>query len=694
MKAEPEHLIDLMFDNKRQYQIPVYQRNYDWKKDNCIELFNDILRAYDREKTHFLGTIVQVSQDDENGIKQYLIIDGQQRMTSVYLLLKALYDMSEKPEDKFELEGYIFNSSSSKEYRISEKNKLKLKPIKTDNEQFLYLMNNNFDKMDKTSNIFINYELFKELICEALKNEYKIKNIIKGLKYLEIVMISLKESNDGHGDEPQVVFERINSTGEDLTLADLIRNYVLMTDKNREKLFEEYWIVIEEQLGKDKLVDYFLNYLTFKLPEQVVIKNAYYSFKKYVENNKLSNEEVLIDLKRYSKYYNVFIKEDLINYSQKINNLLSVFRLLQQTTIYPFLFNVFDDFENLIINEDELQEVLSFFLNYTLRRIVTGVPSNSLRGLFKSLYKRIFVNNKSDYIGQIYRFMLTLSATKDSIPNDTIFKESLLHSNIYKNAKLCKYLLAVLENGYFDSKETINIDSTISIEHIMPQNKTDEWEKEMGNEYFMVYEKYLHTLGNLTLTGYNSELSDKSFAIKKKMIKDNSKFIILNKDIINQEKWNLNAINSRAERLSSSLLSIFNLPKIITEYKQEILLNNRHTVIDNVDFTNTKLVSFILLGQSLNVKTYRELLNKFMNLLYQSEEEKIVSFAEANYKIPGATKIYITNNKSNLRLPSEIKNTGVYFESNLSANNIISFIKNLLLECGLSDDDFIFFTEM
>lgn len=693
MKAEPEHLIDLMFDNKRQYQIPVYQRNYDWKKDNCIELFNDVLRAYDREKTHFLGTIVQVNQDDENGIKQYLIIDGQQRMTSVYLLLKALYDMADKPEDKAELIGYIFNSSSSKDYTISEKNKLKLKPIKTDNEQFLYLMDNKFDKMDKTSNIFINYDLFKKLIGEALAKDYKIRNIIKGLKYLEIVMISLKESNDGQGDEPQVVFERINSTGEDLTLADLIRNYVLMTDKNREKLFEDYWIVMEEQLGKDKLVDYFLNYLTFKLPEQVVAKNAYYSFKKYVENNKLSNEEILIDLKKYSKYYNVLTRDDYLNYSNKINNLLSIFRLLQQSTIYPFLFSVLDDFDNKIINEDELIEILSFFLNYTLRRIITGVPSNSLRGLFKSLYKRIFVDSKNDYVEKIYKFMVSLSTTKDAVPSDTSFKESLLYGNFYKNTKLCKYLLTVLENGYFDSKETVNVDATISIEHIMPQNKTEEWEKEIGNEYFMIHEKYLHTLGNLTLTGYNSELSDKPFKIKKQMIEEKSKFISLNKDVINQEKWNVNAINERAERLSSLLLNIFKLPKTILEYKQDITQNSKHTAIDTIDLTNSKPVSFILLGQSIVVSSYRELLINFMNLLYENDEQSVQNLSVSNYKIPGATRVYISNNKDNLRVPVELKNTGIYFETNLSSNNIISFIRNILMECNLSHDDFIFYTE-
>lgn len=694
MKAEPEHLIDLMFDSKRQYLIPVYQRNYDWKKDNCIELFNDIVRAYDNQKTHFLGTIVQVNQDDENGIKQYLIIDGQQRLTTIYLLLKALYDLAENSRDKEELEEYLFNSSKSKEYSMSEQNKLKLKPIKSDNEQFMYLMSNKIDKMDKTSNIYINYDLFKNLIKKALDNDYSISNIIKGLKYLEIVMISLKESADGQGDEPQVVFERINSTGEDLTLADLIRNYVLMTDKKREVLFEEYWITMEELLGKDNLVDYFINYLTFRITDNVVTKNAYQSFKKYVELNKISNEDILRDLNKYSKYYNAFTNQNAKSYSNDIMILLGSFRILQQSTIYPFFFSVFDDYENKVIDKNILIEILSFFLNYTIRRIVTETPSNSLRGLYKSLYKRIFSDgNKDDYLNKIYLFMTKLSSTKDAVPNDTMFKNSLLYGNIYKNSKLCKYILTIIENDTFCAKETVNIDSNITIEHIMPQNKNEEWEKEVGKDYFIVYDKYLHTLGNLTLTGYNSELSDKSFVIKKQKIKENSKFISLNVDVVNSDHWNENTILNRAERLSSIIMQYFKLPKLISDNKSTSKENNKHNIMDGADLTYTKPTSFILLGENVNVSSYCEMLQKVMKLLYDVDDKIMMKLSSSNYKISNSSRVYISYDKNQFRRPSEIENTNIYFETNFSSSNIINFIRELLYEYDLSNDDFVFYTD-
>lgn len=320
MKAEPEKIIDTMFDNKRQYQIPVYQRNYDWKKDNCLELFNDVINAYEKERTHFLGTVVQVQQDEEGGLKHYIIVDGQQRMTSIYLLLKALYDKADDL-DKEEIKGLLFNESASHDFDKQ-------------------------DKMDRNSNIWINYDYFCSLIDEKIKQEYKIKNILNGLKRLEIVMISLKEPND----DPQVIFERINSTGEDLKLADLIRNYLLMTDVNMDYLFEEYWLPVETKLGKSEINKYFLTYIIFKLGE-VKEDEAYQQFKKRADSSEFSHEDIMKELKYYSKFYAAFVGFSN-DYSKEINNYLSAYRSLKQSTMYPFLFSVFDDYERKVIDEE------------------------------------------------------------------------------------------------------------------------------------------------------------------------------------------------------------------------------------------------------------------------------------------------------------------------------------------------------
>ncbi|MDE6473708.1 MAG: DUF262 domain-containing HNH endonuclease family protein [Clostridia bacterium] len=689
MKAEPEKLIDLMFDNKRQYQIPVYQRNYDWKKDNCISLFKDVLGAYDKEKTHFLGTIVQVQQDEENGIKHFIIIDGQQRMTSIYLLLKALYDLAEKDEDKSKLEGLLYNYSNGRVFSVEDKNKLKLKPIKTDNEQFLLLMSNKYDDMKKSTNIYQNYDLFKTLINSALNDGYSIKNIIKGLEYFQIVMISLNESA---GDEPQVVFERINSTGEDLKLADLIRNYVLMTDKDQEELFEDYWSVMEEMIGKDDLSNYFITYLIFKLPNDIKKETCYQAFKEYVDKNHISHRDILIELKRYSKYYNVFKNSDTENYSKYINSLLKAFTDLKQTTIYPFLFAVFNDFENNIINEEILSTVLEFFIGYTVRRMVCGVPSNSLRGLYKTMYKRIFdtEDKKQDYLNSIYTFMATLSYTKDAVPTDTAFKENLLYRELYKNTNLCKYVLILLENG--GNKETVNA-GTATIEHIMPQNKTEDWRIEMGSDYDEIFETYLHTLGNLTLTGFNSELSDKKYTDKRNLIKQNSKFNVLNLEIVANETWSDKIILKRAQRLADRLIGLFSLPKVITESALIKPTNNRRMVNDGRSVIGTKITSFNFMGETKIVSNYTELLMSVMEFLDFLDSEKTIELAQKQYNAPNGTKPLISFDSSDMRSPKEIKTTGIYVETNKNADDIILFIKWMLSEYNISYEDLVFYID-
>lgn len=687
MKAEPEKMIDLMFDNKRQYQIPVYQRDYDWKQDNCKELFFDVLMAYDKEKTHFFGTIVQVQQDEENSIKRYLIVDGQQRMTSVYLLLKALFDL-DNGENEYKLEKLLYNFSDAKDFKGDEKNKLKLKPIKADNLQFVKLMENDFEGMDKNSNIYLNYSYFKKLINESLVKGYEISNIIKGLEYLEIVMISLKEEA---GDEPQVVFERINSTGEDLTLSDLIRNYVLMTDKNQDELFEKYWTVVAKNVGdKEKMSDFFITFLHYKTQESINLGNAYSTFKKMMETKKISHEDILKEFVRFSKYYEVLIRNvEAENSLSFLNPLLQGFRDLKQSTIFPFLFAVLNDFENQIIDDECILDVLSIFLNYTIRRAVTGVPTNSLRGLYLTLYRRIFEKgNKDNYLEEIYEFLVSLKRTKDGVPSDNQFVEALINSNIYKDRKTCSYLLALIENDKY--KEKIML-TNITIEHIIPQNKTDEWRGMIGENYDYIYDKYLHTLGNLTLTGFNSELSDKPYTEKREMINTTSKFIVLNEEFKNHSMWNESSILSRAKRLSQLLIDILELPHTIKVNSTIENPTNKFSLSDKKDYSGTKPINLIILNESRDVNSWKDLLFQTLNFLYNDWDKSILEdLAREKFKL-SSQRVYLTYDSTELKLAYQIENSDIYFETNLSANNIVSFVKTILDKYGIPHSDVVFY---
>ena len=267
---------DLIEKNKRVFKIPVYQRNYDWTDVQCTKLYTDILNAFDNDKKHFMGTIVYIKgQVDSSQLEEALIIDGQQRVTTIYLLMKALFDYAVESniiQLKEELEEYIFNR------RCEEQYKLKLKPIKEDNKQLCLLMNNEMDELLNSSNIVRNYNLFKSLIESSVNDGYLARDILQGMKKLEMVEIILDKSQ---GDEPQRIFESINSTGLELSLSDLIRNYLLMDDDNQDDLFEQYWIKIEKMIGYDELREFFIQFLNCKLTETVSSKNAYTKFNSY-----------------------------------------------------------------------------------------------------------------------------------------------------------------------------------------------------------------------------------------------------------------------------------------------------------------------------------------------------------------------------------------------------------------------------
>ena len=377
------------------------------------------------------------------------------------ILIKALLDVAENVGDSIvsELNDLLFNR------HCEESNKLKLKPVKADDKQFQALMRNDTQYFDSNSNIIRNYNFFKRLIIDSVEKDYLLSDILEGMKKLEIVEIVLDKSQ---GDDPQVIFESINSTGLDLSLADKIRNYVLMDDEQQDELFERYWLPLEEKIGNGLLAKYFITYLDYKVSDKISESNAYDQFKKYCRKNEISHENILKDLNKYAKYYSAFIGK-YNDYNYKINKLLEDFRAIDQSTLYPFLFDVFDDYEKNIINEQVLLKVLSFFRSYSVRRIVCERSSNSLKGLYKTLYSRLFKEkaNYENYYETMYTFFATTN-TKDKLVSDEEFFDSLVYKKLYAKKKVCKFILATIENE--GSKEQLNMVS-LTIEHIMPQKK-------------------------------------------------------------------------------------------------------------------------------------------------------------------------------------------------------------------------------
>ncbi len=677
MKANRMWLFsDVLEKNKRVFKVPVYQRNYDWTNIQCEKLFYDIMNANEKNCQHFTGTVVYIDEvHGGSGLNEVLIIDGQQRITTMYILLKALYDASIGVSARIEseIEEVMFNRHCDKRYKI------KLKPVKSDNEQLIYLIRDKVDDMDRNSNVYKNYITFRNLISNVIEEGLELNDILNGIKKLEIVEIILDKLQ---GDEPQKIFESINSTGLELSLSDLIRNYLLMDDLKQEELYADYWLEIEKNVGYKNLGDFVINFLNSQVTKSVNSKNAYRLFKEHCEKNNLTHEDILKALKRTSKYYGAFIGENKF-YSNEITKYLNSFYTIKQTTILPLIFRIFTDYEDRNIDEDTLCKVLKYLLTY-LVRITVCESGKNLSKFLKSMYDRVIINGNYDNYYEKFVIFLNDLRANDRMPSNDEFRDALIYKPLYKKP-LCKFLLSDIENS---TKEHIDINN-LTIEHILPQKENAAvWKKEVGKNYSSVYEVYLHTLGNLTITGHNSELGTKSFIEKKKIIKENSKVNILNKEVLSVNKWDENAILNRAKVLANILIEKFEYLEIHSDVNKNKELSFR--VNSGIDFSDTKPNCFYFVGEFTKVKSWVELLTKFIGIAYDLNTELFNDLAKNDYSIPNASRVYITNDERKLRKSKQIDTSGIYYEVNLSANNIISFIKDLLLKMNLDYDDFSF----
>ncbi len=674
-------LRDFIGTNKVLFRIPVYQRNYDWSESNCNRLLDDIYGIMQSGDKHFLGTIVfMAAKSGGFALQEYIIIDGQQRLTTLMLILKALSVVAESVGDDcyHEIEEqYLHNKYCDEEFKV------KLKPIKSDNNQFLLLLEDKIDEMDEDTHIYHNFMLCKERFERWAEKGINPSQVLDALTKLEIVEIVLTKGED----DPQVIFESINSTGLELSNADLIRNYLLMNADDQEKLYENYWLYIEKTLRNkmdySNLDAFFMQYIVYKTSKPVNSRQLYNSFVKLFKDSGYSQESILKELRYYAEIFGAFVYGS-DKYSDRINKLLYRLRVLNQTTCYPFLLHVFDDYHQGVITEETVEKILQFILAYLLRRMVCGVPSNTLRGLFTYLYNRIFkvASNKQKYYETLNKFLFTVSS-KDVIPSAAEFERALQKANIYGNNALCRFLLLDIENG--DGKENLQA-ANLTIEHIMPQTLSADWSHIRPEEH----EEYLHTLGNLSVTGYNSELSNKSFAEKQDIIRENSKAVVLNSDVLDKESWNIADIQARAKRLAGIVLTRYKIDRALDdsiefEYIETLTLDNYDEV------TGKKLVSFKLFGETYRQNKYALMLLDVIKLLDKKIPGKLQTLAENNYSFNSTKRkhVHLNLDGSGMRWPWKVTD-GIYLEANLSAWSCVRFIENLLSEFGFEKDQFSF----
>lgn len=687
MKIESGRMLnDYIEPNKKQYCIPVFQRDYAWTEEQCTKLFEDIVMAYKKDRPHFCGSFVYAPLGSKKHIDSYIIIDGQQRFTTLYILIKALADSADDDRDKDALQRYLYNEDKFDRYGLDEKSKLKLKPVKTDNDQLLLLMSGKIEQMDKSRRgiIYHNYMLFMQLIKSFLEESSANSVLMINDGIEKLICADIRLDTD---DNAQEIFERINSTGIKLGLADLIRNYILMTDTDQERLYEEYWLTVQNLLP-DKLLDnFFIDYLNMKSDGFVKESEAYKSFKQVYVEGKYDNEKMLQEFLHYAKQYYVFCYGSS-DFGAEVNKALAGLRKLKQTTVYLFLFRVFDDYENGIINKNELARVLKMLLSYSIRRLVCEIGSNTLRGLYKTLYGRVFEQkeNKNTYYDSLVSFFLQ-QTSKNTIPSDNEFVTALQEKNLYSKNALCKYLLCAIEN---QGKETLDTEN-LSIEHIMPQNKnlSMSWQKMLGENWQSVHEKYLHTLGNLTLTGYNSELGDKPFEKKKEKLEETITHIaVLYSDVKDKSEWNSVNMEKRAKRLAEIILKLFPIeqPKIKIEFTDPHY--KLYTLANPDDATYKTVNYFEFLGERVNVSSFAEMVRSIAHILYDMDNSIIDDMAKKHEPLPEWTTPAFSYEEDGVRNPFKLRNCNIYISTGYSASACIFFIRGLMkkYEFDISED--------
>ncbi|MGE7662869.1 GmrSD restriction endonuclease domain-containing protein [Peribacillus sp. NPDC097197] len=594
VKASETNFLKFLQGTK-QFIIPIYQRKYSWTAEQCKQLWNDILRASkdDDIKGHFVGSIVYIEKGlyQISAVPQLLVIDGQQRMTTLTLLLLALGEAIKDSGQTFDITRkkimnyYLVNNEEEDELYH------KLLLTQTDKETLLSLINGKELPEEYSQRVFENFQFFLDQIR---KSGIDLNLLYRGIAKLIVVDISLDRDHDN----PQLIFESLNSTGLDLSQADLIRNYVLMKldPAEQEVLYKNYWHPMEKRFGdlsESSLFDRFMrDYLTVKMGRIPNIRNVYADFKEYVAQLKeVDIETILKDIYQYSKYFVLLAFQT--EKDKEINAILKDINSLKVDVSYPFLLEVYDDYFNQKVTQAEFISILKLVESYVFRRAICGVPTNSLNKTFATISKEI---NKEKYVESL-QVILALKDSYKRFPNNEEFIRELTVKDVY-NFRNRNYLLRKLEN--YNRKEIVEIES-YTIEHIMPQNENMSiaWRNDLGVNWEEVHKTYLHSLGNLTLTRYNSELSDRPFKEKRDMdggFADSP--LRLNRGIGQLELWNEQEIVNRGKRLAEQAIVVWSYPElseeVISQYKKKPNDNEKvkYTIDDFPELTGAMLELF------------------------------------------------------------------------------------------------------
>lgn len=680
MKGNASRLIEFLDGAKKRFIIPVYQRNYDWKKDNCRQLFDDLVNLIRKDKeSHFFGSIVSCAHRRD----EIILIDGQQRITTVSLILIAMINAikngactPENPTLCEEIEEtYIIDK-----YRREER-KVRLKPFRDDCEAFDRLIFKGEEEYVKNSKVTLNYQYFYHRITQD--RELSVDDLFRAIERLEIIDIQLEPE---HGDDPQLIFESLNSTGLDLTESDKIRNFILMglDPVTQEEYYDQYWNPIEKYC-RDELDSFVRNFLTITTNYIPNIRSIYTAFKEYARKQP-DIEQVLRNMLRYARVYS-----DLANYnlgSVHANEVACRLNLLEVTVAHPFLMAFVEYARNNSLPQSEIERVLSCVEVFIFRRLICDLPSNVLGKIFAHLHKSVLKNLRDDNsYSSVMIYLLEHRKQTGDFPKDEDFLSAFTTKNIYRmKSKVKEYLFERLENSC--SKETNDVirnieNGTYTIEHIMPQTLSRGWQQALGSNYEEIQEKWLHTIANLTLSGYNSNYSNKSFQEKKTMPDGFAESgLRLNQYIAKFDQWTEAELECRREHLSEAARSIWKYPTtdFVPVQKEEDIIELSE---DNEVAVGREILYFTFQDTRYNVSCWADMVRELIKLLYHIDPAPLYSEAFNPDNVWLATTC-LTPKYDRL-------DDGLYLcAGNSSTWNKMSFVKNIFHRYNLSEDELSF----
>ncbi|WRC70733.1 DUF262 domain-containing protein [Helicobacter pylori] len=681
MKATQSTINDFFALTDTVFSIPVYQRNYTWGEENCEKLLQDIISISQNKKTHYTGSITYILHliDDEKSLRQlqeFIIIDGQQRVTTIMLLLKAIETKIQNEGIKKEIDN-LLNLTGQR---------LRLKPIKSDKEAFDLVMQNRSHEIQGVSHIRNNYKFFTKALEHYLSKGVRIEEIYGAFLRLKIVAVGLELGED----DPQVVFESINATGVQLKGLDLIRNYLMMGENSDKQnhLYQTYWVPLENWLGERDLNDFIKTYLRIYFEDRLKEgeREVYDALKAHHRDNFHNDIQGLMsDMREYGRIYQIFLDRDhhfldrgdpqqLANLRLRVKDLVKI----KFGVAKSFVLRCARDFEEGKLDYENFHEILQILISYFVRRSVCGDSTPTLTRVLYSLYRQLGEDVSADALKRY----LGKSVGQAVFPNDDKIKAAFAVRNAYAANQVCKFILLEIEKL---SNAEPPKEENLEVEHFYPKTPTQEWRDRVG-DYFTFEQDYLNNFGNLTLSGQNQRLGNKSYEEKIALMEEYSSLHLNDYFINNTHSWGIEEVKNRSEYLADKFCQVGLFKDLPKEYRVREISKTLDDDLTNHNLQSVKLPN----GQRKPVRNAKELTSAVIDYLLENAREAFESYTDdesPRYIYWDKAKAQLRDRDGTLVVPFE--KHGFYFVSNASYQTVGSSLRDLILGCELNPRDFI-----